>query len=128
MSAYLSLFGRIGLSLIFLVSGWGKLGGYAATQQYMKSMGVPGTLLPLVISLEILGGLAILAGSLTRWAAISLALFSLASAVIFHADFADPMQASNFWKNLSIAGGFCVLAANGAGALSVDAVIGRRMR
>lgn len=126
MSSYLSFFGRLGLALIFLVSGWGKLAGYAATQQYMESMGVPGALLPLVVSLELVGGLAILAGSLTRWAAVALALFSLSSAALFHADFADPTQATHFWKNVAIAGGFCVLAANGAGAASVDALAAKR--
>jgi len=46
MNAPLALLGRIGLSLIFIISGWGKIAGYAATQQYMEAMGVPGTLLP----------------------------------------------------------------------------------
>jgi putative oxidoreductase len=43
------------------------------------------------------------------------------SALVFHADFADPMQAISFWKNVAIAGGFLMLAAHGAGALSLDA-------
>lgn len=126
MNASLSLLGRAALAWLFLISGWGKLGAYAATQQYMESMGVPGATLPLVIALELGGSLAILAGSFTRWTAIALGLFSLASAAIFHADFADPAQATSFWKNLSIAGGFCLLAANGAGSFSVDALLTRR--
>ena len=121
MNASLSLLGRAGLSLIFIISGWGKLAGYAATQQYMESQGVPGALLPLVIALELGGGLAILAGAFTRWIAVAIALFSLVSAAIFHADFADPMQAISFWKNVAMAGGFLVLAANGPGNLSLDA-------
>lgn len=126
MNATLSLLGRLGLSLIFIISGWGKLAGYAATQQYMESTGVPGALLPLVIALELGGGLAILAGAFTRWIAIAIALFSIVSAVIFHADFADPMQAISFWKNVAMAGGFFVLAANGAGNLSLDAAWAKR--
>lgn len=121
MNAYCSLFGRIGLSLIFIMAGWGKITGYAGTQQTMEAMGVPGALLPLVIALELGGGLAILAELFTRWAALAVALFSVASALIFHIDFADPMQAISFWKNLAIAGGFLLLAANGPGSLSVDA-------
>ena len=58
MNAPLALLGRIGLSLIFIISGWGKIAGYVATQQYMEAMGVPGALLPLVIALELGGGLA----------------------------------------------------------------------
>ena len=126
MNASLSLLGRAGLSLIFIISGWGKLAGYAATQQYMESMGVPGALLPLVIALELGGGLAILAGAFTRWIAIAIALFSIVSAAIFHADFADQMQAISFWKNAAMAGGFLVLAANGPGSLSLDALWARR--
>ena len=121
MNTVIPLFGRIGLSLLFIISGWGKIAGYTATQGYMASKGLPGELLPLVIALELGGGLAILAGAFTRWTAIALAAFSLVSALIFHIDFADPMQAINFWKNVAIAGGFLMLAANGPGPLSVDA-------
>ena len=126
MNAFVSLLGRAGLSLIFIISGWGKLAGYAGTQQYMESMGVPGTLLPLVIALELGGGLAILAGAYTRWIAVAIALFSIIAAAIFHADLADQMQAISFWKNVAMAGGFFVLAANGPGSLSADALWARR--
>lgn len=122
MNAILSLLGRLGLSLIFIISGWGKIAGYAATQQYMEAMGVPGALLPLVIALELGGGLAILAGVFTRPIAVALAVFSIASAAIFHANFADPMQAISFWKNVSMAGGFLMLAAHGSGKLSLEAL------
>ena len=128
MNATFSLLGRIGLSLIFLISGWGKIAGYAATQGYMESQGVPGALLPLVIALELGGGLAILAGFYTRWAALALAGFSLVAAVVFHANLADQVQAIMFWKNFAIAGGFLMLAANGPGALSFDEGPGRRRR
>ena len=126
MNATLSLLGRVGLSLIFIISGWGKIAGYAATQGYMESMGVPGVLLPLVIALELGGGLAILAGMYTRWIAVALALFSIVSALIFHSNLADQMQAIMFWKNFAIAGGFLLLAASGPGALSLDAFLLRR--
>lgn len=79
MNSIIPLLGRVGLSLIFIISGWGKIAGYAATQGYMASEGVPGELLPLVIALELGGGLAILAGLFTRWAAFALAAFSLVS-------------------------------------------------
>ena len=125
MNASLSLLGRLGLSAIFLISGWGKLAGYDATQGYMESVGVSGALLPLVIALELGGGLALLAGLFTRWTAFALAGFSIVSALLFHAA-ADPMQQIMFWKNVAMAGGFLVLAANGAGALSLDARLPRR--
>lgn len=126
MNAPLALLGRIGLSLIFIISGWGKIAGYVATQQYMEAMGVPGALLPLVIALELGGGLAILMGVFTRWMALALAAFSLASAALFHANFGDAAQAINFWKNVAMAGGFLMLAAHGAGMLSLDHVWNKR--
>jgi len=126
MKAYSTLFGRVALSFIFLISGWSKIGAYAGTQQYMEAMGVPGALLVLVIVLELAGGLAVLFGGYTRWAAIALGLFSLASGVLFHWNLADQMQTIQLMKNIAIAGGFFVLAAHGAGALSVDALRSRR--
>lgn len=126
MDKTLSLFGRIGLSLIFIISGWSKIGGYAGTQGYMEAMGVPGALLPLVIALELGGGVAIAAGLFTRWIALALAGFSIVAAVIFHANFSDPMQAISFWKNIGLAGGFLMLAAHGAGSLSIDAWLQRK--
>ena len=126
MNTSLTLFGRVGLSLIFIISGWGKIAAYAGTQQYMESAGLPGALLPLVIALELGGGLAILTGTFTRWIALALAAFSLASAAVFHANLADAAQAINFWKNVAMAGGFLMLAANGAGTLSLDHVWNKR--
>ena len=126
INAAASLLGRFGLSLIFIISGWGKIGGYDATQQYMEAMGVPGGLLPLVIALELGGGLALLAGAFTRWIALALAAFSLVAAALFHGNLGDGMQAILFWKNVAMAGGFLMLFAHGAGALSVDAVWARR--
>lgn len=120
MNATLSLLGRIGLSLIFIISGWGKIAAYAGTQGYMESAGVPGALLPLVIALELGGGLAILAGVWTRWVAIALAGFSVVAALLFHFNLGDQMQAILFWKNVAMAGGFLLLAANGPGALSLE--------
>src|SRR3546814_19579257 len=92
----------------------------------MEAMGVPGALLPAVIALELGGGLAILAGAYTRRVALAIAAFSIASAALFHAAFGDPAQAVSFWKNVAMAGGFLVLAANGEGSLSVDALRERR--
>ncbi len=112
--------GRLLLSMIFIVSGLNKIGGYAGTQGYMEAMGVPGVLLPLVIALEVLGGLAILVGFKARLVAFALAGFSILSALLFHSDFSDQMQMISFMKNLSIAGGFLMIVAHGAGAYSLD--------
>lgn len=115
----LDLAGRVGLALIFIVAGYGKIKGYDATAGYMQSMGVPGGLLPLVILTELGGGIAIALGLFTRPVAIALAGFSVITAVIFHAG-GDQMSQIMFMKNIAMAGGFLVLAANGAGAWSID--------
>lgn len=113
--------GRVLLSLIFIQAGWGKISGYAGTQAYMESAGVPGMLLPLVIAVELLGGIAILLGWQARITAFLLAGFTLLSALLFHFDFGDQGQAIQFMKNLAIAGGFLLIVAHGAGAWSLDA-------
>src|SRR6266436_8048535 len=112
--------GRILLSVLFLLSGLGKIGAYAGTAGYMSSLGVPGALLPLVIATEVLGALAIIVGWKTRVIAFLLAGFTLLTAVIFHNNFGDQIQLIMFLKNVSIAGAFLLLAANGAGPLSLD--------
>ncbi len=112
--------GRFLLALLFLLSGLGKLGAYGSTAAYMSATGVPGALLPVVIATEVLGGLAILLGWKTRVVAFLLAGFSLLTAVTFHNKLADQTQMIMFFKNLSIAGGFLLLVANGAGSLSLD--------
>jgi putative oxidoreductase len=111
---------RVFLGHIFLLAGLSKISAYEGTQGYMDAMGVPGVLLPLVILLEVAGGLAIIAGWKTRWAAIALAAFSVVSAAIFHNNFADQTQMIMFMKNIAIAGGFLLLAVHGAGAYSLD--------
>ena len=128
MKSFLDLAGRILLAVLFLVAGIGKLGDYASTQAYMASQGVPGALLPAVIALELGGAALLVAGLWTRIAALALAAFTVLAALLFHANFADPMQQIMFLKNLSIVGGFLLLAANGAGAWSVDARRGKELR
>jgi putative oxidoreductase len=118
------LIGRFLIALIFITSGWSKIGGFAATQGYMESMGVPGVLLPLVILTELGGGVLIVLGLFTRYAALALAGFSILSGILFHGG-ADQMQQILFMKNLAMAGGFLFLVAHGAGRISLDRRFGR---
>lgn len=117
---YLKLIGRVLLSIIFIQSGWSKIFGYAGTTAHMDAAGVPGVLLPLVILVELGGGLLVLFGLFTRYAAIALAGFCVLAAWFFHYHPEDQMQMINFMKNLTIAGGFLVLAGAGPGALALD--------
>ncbi len=123
----LALVGRLLLALLFLPAGLMKIGGFAGTVGYIGSVGLPlptlGAILAIVV--EVGGGLALLAGFGTRFAAVALAVFTLVATVVFHAYWAVPaeqamMQQLMFFKNVAVVGGLLVLAAHGAGALSVD--------
>jgi putative oxidoreductase len=114
------LIARIFLGHIFLISGLSKISGYEGTQGYMESMGVPGMLLPLVIALEVGGGLAVITGWKTRLAAAALAGFTILAALIFHNALGDQIQMIMFMKNIAITGGLLLLAIYGGGAYSLD--------
>jgi putative oxidoreductase len=120
LESFAELAGRLLLASVFLLAGLSKLSAYGATAAYMASAGVPGGLLPAVIALEVLGSLAVILGWKTRVAAVLLAGFSILTAFLFHNNFADQTQMIMFLKNISIAGGFLLLVANGAGQLSLD--------
>jgi putative oxidoreductase len=120
INAVLTLTARLLASIIFIAAGFSKLGGgYTGTQAYMASVGVSGAMLPLVITLEIGGGLAILLGFQIRLAAFALALFCIVSGMLFHSG-ADQMQQIMFMKNLAMAGGLLAFTVFGAGRLSLD--------
>ena len=112
--------GRTLLALMFLFAGFSKISGYAGTQGYMESMGVPGALLPLVILLEVLGGLTLILGWYTRITAFLLAGFTIVATLIFHSNLGDQTQMLFFLKNLAITGGLLMVALHGAGPWSID--------
>lgn len=114
---------RFLLAYIFIVAGFGKIIGYTVTAGYMQSMGVPSTLLPLVILLELGGGLALLFGFQTRTIALFLGVFSIVSALMFHGS-ADDVNA--FRKNLAIAGGLFFITIYGGGVACLDALFGKK--
>ncbi|PYE29321.1 putative oxidoreductase [Rhizobium sp. PP-F2F-G20b] len=117
------LVGRILLSIIFIVAGFGKITNLSGTAGYFAGAGLPVPMVTAVIVslVELVGGIFILVGFFTRPTAYVLAAFCIATAFIAHFNFADMNQMINFQKNFAMAGGFLVLAAFGPGALSVDA-------
>jgi putative oxidoreductase len=117
--------GRVLMSLIFILGGLGKLGALAATGAYMQSMGISAALALPAALFELFAGLAILLGWRTRPVAIILAGFCIVTAAIFHRNFADQVMMIMFMKNVAMAGGFLILAAHGAGGISLDARQGR---
>jgi len=115
-----TLLGRLLMSIIFIMAGINKIGGYEGTQGYMEAMGVPGMLLPVVILLEIGAGAALLLGWKVKIFAFLLASFTLLSAILFHNNFGDQMQMILFMKNLAISGGLLFVVAFGPGLWSLD--------
>ncbi|MES2878886.1 MAG: DoxX family protein [Pseudomonadota bacterium] len=124
----LTLAARVLFAVLFLPAGLGKLTGFAGTVGYISSVGLP---LPavgaaLALTVEIVGSLALLAGFGTRIAALVLAAFTLVASFFFHAFWAVPADQAFvtqllFFKNIAVVGGLLALAANGAGAWSLDA-------
>jgi putative oxidoreductase len=124
---YGPLGGRILLSLMFIISGWGKITGFAGTAGYMASKGMPFSEVLLVgtIIVELGGGLMLLFGWNARIAASAIFLFIIPATLIFHNFWAvDPAQAQgqmiHFMKNVTIMGGMLYVMAFGAGPLSLD--------
>lgn len=122
-----ALVGRILVALIFIVSGIGKITGYAGTAGYMASKGLPfvDVLLPLTILIELGGGLLIALGWKLRWAAAAIFLFMIPVTLVFHnpaglAAAEAQQQTIHLLKNLSIMGGMLCLFAFGPGRFGID--------
>ena len=124
----LALVGRILLASLFVPAGFGKIAGFSGAVGYATSVGLPlpevGVAVGLLI--ELVGGLMLLVGFMTRPAAVLLAFFTLVASFFFHAYWSLPadqamMQQLMFNKNLAISGGLLAFAAFGAGRWSLDA-------
>ena len=126
------LIARILLAVLFLVFGWSKLIDYSGTAASMAQAGLP---LPSVAALvaivvEFFGAIALILGVWTRPVALIVAIYTLAAALIAHHYWtmtggARMANMINFYKNLSIMGGFLLLYVTGAGKYSIDARLGR---
>jgi putative oxidoreductase len=122
-----ALAGRILLAAIFVISGFGKIGGFEGTVGYIASKGLPmpQVLAALTVALELGGGILLIIGFKARWVALLFFLWLIPTTFIFHKfwgiDAAQvQMQQINFLKNVSIMGGMLLLFAFGPGAYSLD--------
>ena len=123
----LDLLGRVMIALLFVPAGLQKISGFAGTVGYAASVGMPMPQVAVAVGLviEIVGGLAILLGWQTRWAALILGFFTLVASFFFHNFWGVPAEASMmqqllFWKNIAVVGGLLGYAAHGAAGWSVD--------
>ena len=112
--------GRMFLSALFLIEGFGKISMQEDVIMYMEDYGVPGILFVPATVLEILFPLLLIVGYKTKWAASVMALFTFAVAIIFHTDFSEGMQMMLFLKDIAIAGGFMIILVYGSGKISLD--------
>ncbi|WP_295520078.1 DoxX family protein [uncultured Stenotrophomonas sp.] len=128
INRYLPLAGRLLIGLPFVLFGLGKATTYGATVAMIEAVGLP--LPPIAflaaVTLEVLGGAMVIAGFKVRPIAAVLSIFSLVTAIFFHANLADQNTFVHFFKNVMMAGGMLQLAAFGAGAFSVDHLLAKR--
>ena len=123
-----ALIGRILLALLFITSGFSKIGGFEGTVGYINSkhLPLPQVAAGIAVLCELGGGLLLAIGFKARWAGLVLAIFTLAAGLLFHDywNLSDAAQIAankiNFWKNVSIAGGMLMVFAFGPGRYSVD--------
>ena len=128
ISGLFAFIGRVLLALIFIISGAMKLSDISGTGTYMASVGLPsGLALPAAL-FEVVGGLMIVFGIFTRLTALVFAAFCLLTALLFHRETADPIQAVMAFKNIAIAGGFLCLFAYDQKSWSFDSYRDRRRR
>lgn len=125
-SDFLLLVGRIMLGWIFIRSGYGKLFDIAGVGATFPPRGIPAWMAYIAVPAEFFGGLAILFGFATRYAAVVMIIFVLVASLTSHRywDFSDAaarrLQDSAFYKNMAIIGGMFFVFAVGAGGLSID--------
>ncbi len=119
------LVSRVLLAAMFLISGLPILFAPSGFAGYMGAIGLPAPMLVtwIVIAIKVLGGLALVVGYKTRYAAYAIAAFSIGSALLGHTNWAEASELSNFFKNFAVAGGLLALSVSGHGAYSVE---GRR--
>ena len=122
MNMIAAVIGRILLALIFIVSGASKLFDPAGTEAMITGAGFPAGLAIPAGAFELIAGLAVALGFMTRLFAILLAGFCLLTAVLFHQNVTDPMQAAMALKNVAIAGGFLCLFAHSQMRWSYDSM------
>ena len=133
LEKYGPLLARVSLALIFLLSGFGKLGAIESTAGYIASKGLPAPVLLAVVAglVEVIGGASVLLGLKARWGALALVTFLVPVTLVFHNPagleaMAAQMELIQFLKNLAIAGGLLAVASFGPGPLSLEGWLSRR--
>lgn len=122
---FLLLVGRVMIGWIFFQSGWGKLFNIAGVGKTFPQRGLPEWMAYISVPSEFFGGLFLLLGFATRYTTIVMLIFTIVATFSSHAYWEAPEaqrvnQATHFWKNISIMGGFFILFVRAAGRFSLD--------
>lgn len=120
IQSYVLLLARVFMACIFLILGISKISAAAVIRSYMEAAHLPGFLFWPTVIFEIAGGLAILVGYQSRFAALALAGYCFVTALLFHRNLSDQVQLVMLLKNVAMAGGFLYLASIGPGSISID--------
>jgi len=131
MQDTLLLIGRIMIGWIFLTAGWGKVTNVSGFAAGMPKMGLPEFMGDVAAYGEFLGGILLIVGLASRYAAALLVIFTLSATFLAHRYWEYPpeaqgAQSGQFWKNIAITGGFLAYFVTGAGRYSLDAILKRK--
>ena len=117
---FIEALGRVFLSTLFLYESVRKYFYQFETIEYMENFGVPEFLFYPSLIFELIIPILLIIGFKTRIAAAAMFIFTLLVSIIFHSDFTNNMQIMAFLKNLSISGGFLIIASYEAKKFTLD--------
>lgn len=122
------LVSRLLLAWIFVHEGVFLITNFPSASAAMSKLGIPAVVLALTLVLQLAGGTALVIGWQVRPAATVLGLFCVATALLFHTNFASRNELLHFEKDLAMAGGMFALAVCGSGAWSIGRLVAARKR
>src|SRR5260370_4925972 len=122
VNPYVGAVGRLLIAALFLISGLGKVATPALTQGFIASSSLPFPLLAYLVAIviEVGDGILLILGYQSRIVARVMAVVTVAAALSFHHNLADPNAMGHFLKNISITGGLLQIVALGAGSFGPE--------
>ncbi len=128
---------RLSMGIIFFLHGWMKLAGgqelFVREMLAMVGWQMPNALLWLVALAELLGGLALILGLFSRWAAVALAVEMIVVLALFHfrqgffiVAIPNVPLAFGFEFHVALVGGLICVALSGSGRWALEAKLSRR--
>ena len=122
MYGYLTLIGRLLLAALFTGSALGMIANPVGTQYFMALFGMSfvGFFMWATVAVLLTSAVCLILGWQTRWAALALAIWLIPVTLIFHTNWADPIQFHTFMENIGLMGALILISGVGPGAFSLD--------